>query len=231
MFIQPIISLKDKQIIGGEILLRIASNNRVVPASEFIDAAITFGLLDKLEEIQLENFLTHRNIQILEGMFVFINRHIKSSNLKKTEELINKLSEFHRKTGINFVVEITENSFVENFSMLGKVISYAKSKNILLALDDFGAGFASFGYVSKVPVDIIKIDGSIIKECINNKNHQAIIKAISVLSSELNIKTIAEFIDNQEKAYRCLKYGIDFGQGYYLGKPVELSEFFKLLQK
>jgi len=231
VFIQPIISLKDKQIIGGEILLRIASNNRVVPASEFIDAAITFGLLDKLEEIQLENFLTHRNIQILEGMFVFINRHIKSSNLKKTEELINKLSEFHRKTGINFVVEITENSFVENFSMLGKVISYAKSKNILLALDDFGAGFASFGYVSKVPVDIIKIDGSIIKECINNKNHQAIIKAISVLSSELNIKTIAEFIDNQEKAYRCLKYGIDFGQGYYLGKPVELSEFFKLLQK
>ncbi len=231
VFIQPIISLKDKQIIGGEILLRIASNNRVVPASEFIDAAITFGLLDKLEEIQLENFLTHRNIQILEGMFVFINRHIKSSNLKKTEELINKLSEFHRKTGINFVVEITENSFVENFSMLGKVISYAKSKNILFALDDFGAGFASFGYVSKVPVDIIKIDGSIIKECINNKNHQAIIKAISVLSSELNIKTIAEFIDNQEKAYRCLKYGIDFGQGYYLGKPVELSEFFKLLQK
>ncbi len=110
-----------------------------------------------------------------------------------------------------------------------QLIHYAKKKGILFALDDFGAGFASFGYVSKVPVDIIKIDGSIIEECISDKKHQAILKAISILSKDLNIKTVAEFIDSDIKKEKCTEFDISYGQGYLFSKPVELSEFIKML--
>ncbi len=228
VFIQPIVSLSDEKIIGGEILLRILNDGKIIPAFEIIEPAETFGLLNRLEEIQLKKFFDFPNLKRLKGKNIFINRHITDDNVY-VKNLIDRLSHFREKTGINIVIEITENSFVQNFSILKQLIFYAKEKGILFALDDFGAGFASFGYVSKVPVDIIKIDGSIIKECISDKKHQAILKAISILSKDLNIKTVAEFIDSDIKKEKCSEFNINYGQGFLFSKPVELSEFIKML--
>ncbi|WP_457621261.1 EAL domain-containing protein [Persephonella sp.] len=230
VYIQPIVSLKKDEIIGGELLLRIRYRDRIVPAIQFIESSIFFGLLPKLEKIQLDKFLSSKEIRKLKGKFIFINRHIKSGHLKNIRSLIDKLS-YHKReiSGINFVIEITENSFVENFSSLKDIVAYAKKKDVMFAVDDFGAGFASFGYVSKIPVDIIKIDGSIINECISDKKHQAIVKAISILSRELKMKTVAEFIDCKEKLEKCSVFDIDYGQGFYFNQPIELEEFIKLL--
>ncbi len=228
VFIQPIVSLSNEEIIGGEILLRILNNGKIIPAFEFIEPAETFGLLNRLEEVQLNKFFDFPDLRKLKGKHIFINRHITDDNVY-VKDLIDRLSIFREKTGINLVIEITENSFVQNFSILKQLIFYAKEKGILFALDDFGAGFASFGYVSKVPVDIIKIDGSIIEECIHDKKHQAILKAIAVLSKDLNIKTVAEFIDSPTKKEKCTKFDINYGQGFLFSKPVELSEFIKML--
>lgn len=228
VFIQPIVSLSGSEVIGGELLLRISSNGKILPAFEFIEAAETFGLLGRLEEIQLNRFFSSPEIEKLKGRYIFLNRQISDERVQ-VKNIIDRLSDFRKKTGINIVIEITENSFVQNFSILKQLIHYAKKKGILFALDDFGAGFASFGYVSKVPVDIIKIDGSIIEECISDKKHQAILKAISILSKDLNIKTVAEFIDSDIKKEKCTEFDISYGQGYLFSKPVELSEFIKML--
>ncbi len=230
VYIQPIVSLRKKDIIGGELLLRIEYKGKVIPAVQFIESSIFFGLLPKLEKIQLDKFLTSGKVKRLEGKYIFINRHIKTGQLKNIKSLIDELS-YHKKeiSGINFVIEITENSFVENFSYLKDIVHYAKKRDILFAIDDFGAGFASFGYVSKVPIDIIKIDRSIIDECITDKKHQAIVKAISILSKELDMKTVAEFIDNRQKLEKCSIFNIDYGQGFYFNQPLELEEFLDLL--
>ncbi|WP_457623916.1 EAL domain-containing protein [Persephonella sp.] len=230
VYIQPIVSINGMDIIGGELLLRIEYKGNIYTATEFIESSVFFGLLPKLEMIQLHKFLSSKKLEKLREKYIFINRHLKGRQLKDIKSLIDELS-YHKRelSNINFVIEITENSFVENFSHLKDIVNYAKEKNILFAIDDFGAGFASFGYVSKLPVDIIKIDGSIINECISDKNHQAIIKAISLLSKELEIKTVAEFIDNPEKYEQCSLYKIDYGQGFYFNKPLELDEFLKLL--
>ncbi|WP_456384198.1 EAL domain-containing protein [Persephonella sp.] len=229
-YIQPIVSLSDRKIVGGELLLRIKYRGEILPASEFIEAAVTFGLLKELERIQLEQVLNNRGIKKLEGRFLFINRHIKPDSLYEIKALIDRLSEFRKSIAdIKFVIEITENSFVENFSLLEELITYARENDILFALDDFGAGIASFGYVSKLPVDIIKIDGSIINKCTADKKHQAIMKAISVLTKELGIKTVAEFIDSPEKLERCCEFDIDYGQGFYFGRPVDIEQFLQKL--
>ncbi|ACO04767.1 MAG TPA: GGDEF domain-containing protein [Persephonella sp.] len=230
VYVQPIVSLKKNEIIGGELLLRIEYRGKIIPAVDFIESSIFFGLLPKLEKIQLDKFLTSGSIKKLRGRYIFINRHIKAGQLKNIKSLIDELS-YHKKeiSGINFVIEITENSFVENFSYLKDIVHYAKKRDILFAVDDFGAGFASFGYVSKVPIDIIKIDGSIINECISDKKHQAIVKAISILSRELDMKTVAEFIDSIDKLKKCTVFDIDYGQGFYFNRPLELEDFLKLL--
>lgn len=228
VFIQPIVSLSDGNIIGGELLLRIINDGKILSAFEFIEPAETFGLLNRLEEIQLNKFFNFSELKKIKGKYIFLNRHLTDESVY-VKNLIDKLSYLRKKTGINLVIEITENSFVQNFSILKQLITYGKEREILFALDDFGAGFASFGYVSKVPIDIIKIDGSLIRECIHDKKHQAIIKAISILSQDLNIKTVAEFIDSETKKEKCKGLNISYGQGFLFSKPIELSEFVKML--
>ncbi|SNZ11215.1 diguanylate cyclase (GGDEF) domain-containing protein [Persephonella hydrogeniphila] len=229
LYLQPIVNLSTDEIIGGELLLRIKYKDKVLIPGDFIDAAVTFGLLEKLEEIQIENLISSRFLKDFSNKYIFINRQLRADNISSIKQLFSLLSEIRKTNNINFVLEITENSFVQNFSVFKNLLEIAQKKKILIALDDFGAGYASFGYVSKVPINILKIDGSLINECITDKKYQAVIKAISVLSRDLEILTIAEFIDNHQKANRCKKFDIKYGQGFLFGKPVEISEFVNML--
>jgi EAL domain-containing protein (putative c-di-GMP-specific phosphodiesterase class I) len=95
--------------------------------------------------------------------------------------------------------------------------------NLSIAIDDFGSGYSNFAYLVDIKPEYIKIDGSIIKGIVENKNSRLVTKSIIDMAKSLNIKTIAEFVSNID-IYQCLKQlGVDMVQGYYISEPMPAS--------
>ncbi len=225
-YVQPIYDIKKEEIIGGEILLRIEYNEELIPARKFINIAEQFGYIDKLEEIAFNKMKNSDALKSFAGKYVFFNKTITSEEKAKFyKNFIKEIKQLSTAYEIIPVVEITESSFVEYFSILKDFIEHARKKEILIALDDFGAGYASFSYLMNLDIDILKIDGSLIKNIINNKKSASIVKAISQIAKDFNIKTLAEYIENKEILEKIKSFGIDYAQGYYISKPVKLEKF------
>lgn len=117
------------------------------------------------------------------------------------------------------VAEITEQESVEGFESVNHFIARIKEIGVKIALDDFGSGYSNFSILMKLQIDYLKIDGSLIKNIDKDKNAQIIVKTIVQFAKDLGIKTIAEFVCSKE-IYAVVKdMGIDYAQGYFVGKP------------
>lgn len=120
--------------------------------------------------------------------------------------------------------EITETATIGNLAEAQKFIAALKKEGCSFSLDDFGTGLSSFSYLKNLPVDYLKIDGSFVKEIVEDSSLAAMVEAINHIGHILNLKTIAEFVKDDAIAERLKQMGVDFGQGYALGKPEPLKE-------
>jgi diguanylate cyclase (GGDEF)-like protein/PAS domain S-box-containing protein len=120
--------------------------------------------------------------------------------------------------------EITETAAIANLTYAAKFIGELREQGCLFSLDDFGSGLSSFAYLKNLPVDFIKIDGLFVKDILDDKVDLAMVKSINEVGHVMNKKTIAEFVEN-EQIFKCLyDLGVDFAQGYGIGKPVPLDQ-------
>ena len=117
------------------------------------------------------------------------------------------------------VAEITEQDSVEDFESVNNFIAKIKDVGVKIALDDFGSGYSNFSILMKLQIDYLKIDGSLIKNIDKDKNAQIIVKTIVQFAQDLNIKTIAECVCSKEIFEVVKDMGIDYAQGYFVGKP------------
>jgi len=117
------------------------------------------------------------------------------------------------------VFEITERETVSNLSLLEKFVLDIKLQGFSFAIDDFGSGYSSFQYIKRFPVDYIKIEGEFIRNMLNDEMYLAFIKSIVTLAQELNIKTIAEYVEDGEILAAVSALGIDYAQGYHISRP------------
>jgi len=117
------------------------------------------------------------------------------------------------------VLEITEQEGVEDFDRLFRAIKEFRRQGVLIAIDDFGSGYANYAHILKIKPDYLKIDGSLIKNIITDKESQILVKSIIRFAKDLKTKTIAEFVENKEIYELLKKYGVDEFQGYYFGRP------------
>ncbi len=232
-YIQPIFDAEKLKVIGGEILLRILDKEgNIIPAAEFVKIANEVGYIDELENELLERILSKKYVDLYKGKYIFINKTIKS--IEKTIYLASEieiLDDLANEKGFCFIIEITEESliqFSEGVQLLNQDIKKSKIK---LAIDDFGAGYASFTSLISIEAEFLKIDGSIIKKILDSKKHVSILKGIIYLAKELGLKTIAEFVETKEMVKLLYVLGIDYLQGYYLAKPMPLEEFKKFTNK
>ena len=104
-----------------------------------------------------------------------------------------------------------------------------KSLGISMALDDFGVGFSSIYYLKHFPIDYIKIDGSFIKNLHQDKESQALVKAITQVANAFGQSTVAEFVEQEETVDKLIELGVTYAQGYYLSRPSSLTDCFKQL--
>lgn len=120
--------------------------------------------------------------------------------------------------------EVTENAAIKNILKARDFIDTIKECGCKFALDDFGGGHSSFAYLKDLPVDILKIDGMFVKGIHLEPVNYAMVKAINDVGQVMQMKTIAEYVENEEICSSLKEIGVDYGQGYYFGKSTNLDE-------
>ena len=121
--------------------------------------------------------------------------------------------------GNRLVLEIVESESIENFVEISNFIKEVKNYGCKIAIDDFGTGYSNFEYLLKLKSDYIKIDGSMIKDIDTNNDAKLVVSTIVDFAKKMNIKTIAEFVENESIEKVIKELGIDYSQGYLHSKP------------
>ena len=130
-------------------------------------------------------------------------------------------------SGINgekICFEITETAAISNLSTAIKFIATLKGLGCLFALDDFGSGLSSFGYLKNLPVDYLKIDGMFVKDIVDDPIDHAMVKSINEIGQVMGMQTIAEFVENDVIKGMLKEIGVNYGQGFGIGEPQPLDE-------
>ena len=120
--------------------------------------------------------------------------------------------------------EITETAAIQNLAAAKHFITTLSALGCQFSLDDFGVGLSSFSYLKSLPVDQLKIDGEFVKDLLDNQVSAAMVAAINQIGHTMGLKTIAEFVENDAIRMRLIEIGVDYAQGYGIGKPIPLHE-------
>ena len=120
------------------------------------------------------------------------------------------------------ILELTETAYIENFQMVRSNLEEINAMGVMVALDDFGVGFSSFSYLKKLPLSYVKLDGSYILELDKNPDHQVFVESLTNMVNAFGMQTIAEFVEDEETLIKLRELGVDYAQGYYIGKPSPL---------
>ncbi len=219
---QPILDLNTGTVHHYEVLARMRDEDgKVVLPGAFIDIAERFGLIGEIDRAITEKAIRFQAKTMKEGKRFTFGMNLSGKNLgdeSLLEFLKTKIAEAGADPG-SLLFEITETAAIGDLGRALKFIKALKALGCSFALDDFGVGFTSFSYLQEMNVDYIKIDGSFIKKLLESPNDQVFVRAISDVARGLGIKSIAEFVEMPETLRILRMFGVDYAQGYLIGKP------------
>ena len=224
----------DNDVPSYEILVRLQEEDgKIVPPSAFLPAAERYNLMPMIDRYVVENAL-----QLLErikqhGQQIHLSVNLSGQSLNE-DAFHQFLEDVLNKYDINpswLTLEITETATVANFSKATRLILAMKARGCLFALDDFGSGLSSFSYLKNIPVDYIKIDGSFVRDIVNDETDFAFVRSINQIASIMGLSTIAEYVENERIANRLHEIGVDFIQGHYIGKAIPIEHIIQQLAK
>lgn len=220
---QPVLNLLSQEITHYEALIRmIGADQELISPHNFIPVAERMGLIHDIDLWVVEN-----TIDILKRQPAYISININlSGHAFQDPALLPLISDKLAATGVKaerITFEITETAAIANFSQTRHMIDELRKLGCRFALDDFGAGFNSFSYIKELPVDYLKIDGAFIINLINDPVDQALVKSMTEVARALGKHTVAEFVENSETLSLLREYGVDYAQGYYIGRPEPLT--------
>lgn len=227
--IVPLQSSGPKDKIGYEILLRLKNQEgNIIPPDQFLPTAERYQLMSEIDSYVLWHFIETVSAQPehLQKLHV-AHVNLAGSSLNHPDfqaKLKQAVTTFHFPWQ-KLELEITETSAIGNFNQAAEFIQYCKNLGIGLALDDFGTGMSSFEYLKSLPFDVVKIDGSFIKDMHKDPSDKAVIRYIQEISALRNQETVAEYVETEQDVQVLTEIGITYGQGYFLGKPKPLSEW------
>ena len=219
---QPIVNTSTRKIESHEILIRMLDErNELIMPSGFLSTAERFGLSAEIDKWVIHHAIEDlvRRRQESPHLRYAINLSGRTLTTPGICELIqNKISE----AGLDpsaLTFEVTETVAISDMAAAEIFLSRLRSMGCHTALDDFGSGMASFAYLKDLPVDYVKIDGRFVKNMADSAVDQAMVKAMNEIAHALGKQTIAEFVENEECFLLLAEFGVDYGQGYYLGRP------------
>lgn len=226
LFAQPIMHLGTRRITRHELLLRmVADDGTIISPATFLSVAEKYGLINRIDRWVVDHAIAalaaHSNPELafeinLSGvsmgdsdLLTFIERRLAESPGIQPSQL---------------TFEVTETAAVANLGAAREFADRLTSLGCSFSLDDFGAGFGSFYYLKYLPFDDLKIDGEFITHCLYNHTDRLVIDAVVTLAQGLGKRTIAEFVANQDTLEYLASHGVDYAQGFHIGRAVPLEQ-------
>jgi EAL domain-containing protein (putative c-di-GMP-specific phosphodiesterase class I)/GGDEF domain-containing protein len=219
VYYQPIIECQTKAIAKYEALVRLLKNDEIYHPGQFIEGVYYFGLGPKMTEIVF--LKAWEATKIIDVTFNISISDIESKPLCKIM-LANIVGDYERACRLTF--EIIETEDESKSKKISDFISVVKGLGSKVAIDDFGTGYSNFQrLVSDWSVDIIKIDGSIVKNINKDPAAKSTVLGIVQIAKETGIRTVAEFVSDEAIFEAVKECGVDFAQGFYFGKAAPLD--------
>jgi len=225
-YFQPIINNTTLKCEKFESLVRLKDKDKIISPFFFMDISKKAGLYPEISKIVLKN-----SIECLKkcNKEISINFAPNDMNNKIIIDYFFELIDDVDNSKIT--VEFLEDNIISGNDLIDSFLKECKKRGIKIAIDDFGVGFSNFIRIINYEIDILKIDGALIKEIDKNNKKRDIIETIVTFAKKENIITIAEFVEN-ERIFNILKeIGIDYSQGYFFSKPLSLEEAIKFNER
>ncbi len=219
---QPILSLSTREIVGYEALVRMLVDDRIVFPDDFIPA------LEKVEDMHLLDrhvigkalYLMHQH-PVLKRLA--INLSAQAFTDDRLYDYIKEKFTQYRIDPSMVVFEITESASLSNITGTQRMINRLSELGCHFSIDDFGTGFSTFAYLKQIPAGSVKIDGSFVKDMLKDPIDLVLVKAINETAHALDKTTVAEFVEDSDTLEKLAEMGVDYAQGYYIGKPMDIQ--------
>ena len=228
LYAQPIVSTETEHLAMYEVLVRLRSKaGQLFPPGAFLSSAERYNLSDRIDKWVVSHVfewleqhyhsLPHLNYLAInlsgasigdEGMLAYIRTKLSAASFN--QEMIK--------------FEITETAAIANLKQAHHFINSVLALGCQFSLDDFGSGLSSFAYLKNLPVQSIKIDGMFVKDMHVDPLDYEMVKSINDIGHVMGLETIAEFVENEEIWQKLKAIGVNYGQGYHLGKPAPIDQ-------
>jgi len=220
---QPILEIRTGHISHREALLRMRDvAGRLVYPDQFIPVAEQTGLIQAIDHWVLRRAIAM--LQAHSGLRLAVNL---SANALDDPLLLPDLKSQLACYGVDagrVTFEITETVAINSLRDAARLMQNVRELGCRFALDDFGSGFASYAYLRQLPVDDVKIDGAFIRDLVENHEDRIFVKAITDISHAMGKRVIAEFVENAAILHILSELGVDYAQGYHIGRPAPLAD-------
>jgi diguanylate cyclase (GGDEF)-like protein/PAS domain S-box-containing protein len=224
---QPIVDLKTDQVSHYELLLRMrGEDGGLVPPGAFLATAERFGLIQGVDRWVAQQAMRLIAAHKQKGQDLVLGVNV-SGKTTDDADFLERIEKDLKTTGIDpaqLIFEITETTAVNNIDRARAFAETLLGLGCKVALDDFGAGFASFFYLKHLPFSYLKIDGEFVKELARAPIDQLIVKSLVDVCKGRKILTVAEFVEDKDTLDALKRLDVDYAQGYYLGRPAPIAE-------
>jgi diguanylate cyclase (GGDEF)-like protein len=216
-FFQPIYNNRTNSIYKYECLIRLKEEGEIISPAEFLELSKGAKIYPILTQIMIS-----KSFEYFSGSDFHFSINLSLDDIldgTTTEHLYSELERYNIGKQVTF--EFLESEQIEQFPEVIEFINKIKSYNCSIAIDDFGAGYSNFDLLLKIHFDYIKIDGSIIKNISHDRKAQVLVETLVDFAGKLGAKTIAEYVKDKDTFEKVNQFGIDYSQGFYIGKPEE----------
>jgi len=220
---QPILEIANGRITHYEVLIRMReTDGSVAMPGKFIPVAERTGLIHRIDQLVLARAVELLRRTRTQGFGLSINLSGKVIDEQAFLPLLRRLLRDSAIDPVRLLIEITETAALADMPSAAELMQDVRALGCRTALDDFGSGFSSFFYLRELSLDMVKIDGAFIRNLPRNSDDQLFVQAIIDVARGLGKQTIAEFVEDEETLRILRELGVDYAQGYYIGRPGEL---------
>jgi diguanylate cyclase (GGDEF)-like protein len=216
-YYQPIFNLQTEEVEKYEALVRIEQrDDKVLKPSDFMDIAVQTPYYREISNSMLKQTIARfRSFNYRFSINLNMRDLLNSSFNKDFFKILDQNIETARRLDI----ELLENEELFNLDLVIDFIHRVSRYGCRVAVDDFGSGYSNFSYVSSLPIDILKIDGSLIRHIVDDKRKLNTVKTIIAFAQNLKLEIVAEYVEDRETAELLKSLGVTHAQGYYFGRP------------
>ena len=199
----------------------------------FLSAALRYQMMPTIDRWVISSVIEllrpRRDLLIHAPVCFTINFSGQSLHDDEFADYVVRSIETSRINPAVFCFELTESAAVASINDAEKLMQRLRKLGCGVALDDFGTGLSSLSYLRSMPVSILKIDGSFVRDILRDERAESMVRAIAQLARAMNITTVAEYVETEEIRSRIRALGVDYGQGFAIARPVPVGEVLEVL--